>query len=444
MVRLSGRPALRLFGSAGRARPRPDRLNFAALVAAPRGHAAPRRRRHSAVGDRFRLERGRRRRPAEPCRPSSRPATRRRRSPCAPRRSPGSGRSCGPGNFAPTDATLAGACRRVRIAPTLLGPAASPQIIPQSGTPAGVRPATARIPRRTATRSSSLSTGPASPSRCRAGRTGRYLTATVDGGPANRLPRDESGAAYLVLHDPAAASRVIPLATGLPSGLHNVRLGSTGGWGQWPLRAVVVVAETPPPSGLGWLLLALALAGTLAWAAAFLIARRRAGREEAAPPPSSSAPAATPAWGRPTIPAALLFGLAALLAVAYHLSGSGLLNFAMLGLFGLLFLLDPGIAPAVDRRQPPLLAAHAAGPALGVCPVRGARLDRRPRLGRPGNARLDDQRRIPGERVPPLARQRSAGQSARRDHRQQGNRKLARHNDDCAGWLGPAGRPLRL
>ena len=177
-----------------------------------------------------------------------------------------------------------------------------------------------------------------------------YLMATVDGEPANRLPQDEAGAAYLVLHDPAAASRVIPLATGLPSGLHNVRLVSTGGWGQWPLRAVVVVAETPPPSGLGWLLLALALAGTLAWAAAFLIARRRAGREEAAPPPSSSAPAATPAWGRPTIPAALLFGLAALLAVAYHLTGSGLLNFAILGLFGLLFLLDPGIAP-------PLIAA---------------------------------------------------------------------------------------
>ena len=41
-----------------------DRLNFAALVAATRGHAPPRGRRHCAVGDRFRLERGRRRRPA--------------------------------------------------------------------------------------------------------------------------------------------------------------------------------------------------------------------------------------------------------------------------------------------------------------------------------------------------------------------------------------------
>jgi O-antigen ligase len=39
------------------------------------------------------------------------------------------------------------------------------------------------------------------------------------------------------------------------------------------------------------------------------------------------------------------FALGAILAVAYHLSGSGTINFAILALFGLLFLYDPGLAP---------------------------------------------------------------------------------------------------
>ena len=42
-----------------------------------------------------------------------------------------------------------------------------------------------------------------------------YDRISVDGQPANALPRDESGAAYLALHDPLAATRWVPVATGL-------------------------------------------------------------------------------------------------------------------------------------------------------------------------------------------------------------------------------------
>ncbi len=99
-----------------------------------------------------------------------------------------------------------------------------------------------------------------------------YLTAAVDGGPANQLPRNETGQSYLVLNDPDMATRVVPLAAGLPLGEHVVHLVAHGGWGQWPLRAVVVSAagarSGSPAFRLGLAVLALALAGSvvaLAW-----------------------------------------------------------------------------------------------------------------------------------------------------------------------------------
>ncbi len=167
-----------------------------------------------------------------------------------------------------------------------------------------------------------------------------YLTATVDGAPANQLPRDESGASYLVLHDPNAATRLIPLAEGLPSGLHNVRLVSTGGWGQWPLRAVVVTAKTAPSSPASYVVLGLAFLATLA--AGIALFRRRGRRELRGPSVTSVA--------KRKVSIVQLLGFAALLAVAYHLTGSGTINFAILALFGLLFIYEPGLAP-------PLIAA---------------------------------------------------------------------------------------
>ncbi len=80
----------------------------------------------------------------------------------------------------------------------------------------------------------------------------------VDGQPANALPRDETGAAYLVLHDPFAATRRVTVARGLAAGEHQVRLEATGGWGQWALQGIIVTSGAARSGLLPWLLIALA------------------------------------------------------------------------------------------------------------------------------------------------------------------------------------------
>jgi hypothetical protein len=56
-----------------------------------------------------------------------------------------------------------------------------------------------------------------------------YYRITVDGQPANTLPRDATGAAYLALHDPLAERRLRRVASGLPLGLHTARLEAAAG-----------------------------------------------------------------------------------------------------------------------------------------------------------------------------------------------------------------------
>ena len=92
-----------------------------------------------------------------------------------------------------------------------------------------------------------------------------YDRISVDGQPANALPRDESGAAYLALHDPLAATRWVPVATGLTPGEHTVRLEAIGGWGQWALQGLRVRADERSSAWIAWLLLALALVATVVW-----------------------------------------------------------------------------------------------------------------------------------------------------------------------------------
>lgn len=190
-----------------------------------------------------------------------------------------------------------------------------------------------------------------------------YLTASVDGAPANRLPRDEAGDSYLVLYDPGAATRLIPLATGLPAGEHTVRLVARGGWGQWPLRAVVV---TDAGSGallgsrLGLGLLALALIGSFVTAglAAFVWRARRArgeGQAVALTSPKATTAGAQQAGARlqprkARIAAVASWVLAIALCALFLLSASATVNFVLLALLGLMFLVRPDLAP-------PLIAA---------------------------------------------------------------------------------------
>ncbi len=72
-----------------------------------------------------------------------------------------------------------------------------------------------------------------------------FLFVTVDGEPAPALPRDEQGRAYVVLYDPLAAVATVPLAEGLPDGVHTVEVIAERGWYRWALADWRVV-ERPP------------------------------------------------------------------------------------------------------------------------------------------------------------------------------------------------------
>ncbi len=64
-----------------------------------------------------------------------------------------------------------------------------------------------------------------------------YLYVTVDGEPANGLPRDEAGQAYIILTSPDYQPQevTIPVARGLPAGSHTAVVVAERGWDQWPL-----------------------------------------------------------------------------------------------------------------------------------------------------------------------------------------------------------------
>jgi O-antigen ligase len=87
-----------------------------------------------------------------------------------------------------------------------------------------------------------------------------FLYVTVDGQPANGLPRDGAGRAYVVLYDGEPAVTTVPLATGLPPGPHTVEVVTERGQGQWSLVDWRVGAE-PIRGGIGWKIAGLAVAG---------------------------------------------------------------------------------------------------------------------------------------------------------------------------------------
>jgi O-antigen ligase len=100
-----------------------------------------------------------------------------------------------------------------------------------------------------------------------------FLYVTVDGEPANRLPRsgadpygaaprDEAGRAYVVLYDNAPTVATVPLATGLPPGPHTVEIVAEGGQGQWALVDWRVGAA-PVRDGYVWKLAGLAASGLI-------------------------------------------------------------------------------------------------------------------------------------------------------------------------------------
>ena len=97
---------------------------------------------------------------------------------------------------------------------------------------------------------------------------------TVDGGPANGLPRDGEGRSYLLLHDPLEQEAVVTVASGLTDGPHELELTAHGGWDQWPLLGFTVSREPETgsrvPVGALCLVLAIIAAGATLYNAVLL------------------------------------------------------------------------------------------------------------------------------------------------------------------------------
>ncbi|MBI5878947.1 MAG: O-antigen ligase family protein [Chloroflexi bacterium] len=172
-------------------------------------------------------------------------------------------------------------------------------------------------------------------------RRGMYegdLFVTVDGRPANALPRDGQGRAYLVLYDPLGATVDVTVASGLPDGEHQVEIVPQGGWGQWSIAGWAVARERDD-NLVRW---GAALAGALLVLIATSAPTASLARRAAAPAAVMAlriAPLLRPA-ARFVVPAVLLLG------AALYLSPSVLISFALIVVLFVLICarLDAGLA----------------------------------------------------------------------------------------------------
>jgi O-antigen ligase len=99
---------------------------------------------------------------------------------------------------------------------------------------------------------------------------------TIDGRPANALPRDERGA-FLQLIPPdvnQVSVDTIPVATGLPEGVHTAEIVAERGWNQWSLVGWSVQSQAPTASRFHLSLAVLALLGAVFTVGGALGARR--------------------------------------------------------------------------------------------------------------------------------------------------------------------------
>ncbi len=120
--------------------------------------------------------------------------------------------------------------------------------------------------------------GPAVALTVRRGPYRGFVYVTVDGAPANRLPRDALGRAYIVLYDDEPSIATVPLASGLsPTGPHTVTVVAEGGQGAWSLVDWRVGPEPRrDEAGLGWALVGLTAVGLALLGLAVRDARRLA------------------------------------------------------------------------------------------------------------------------------------------------------------------------
>jgi ubiquinone/menaquinone biosynthesis methyltransferase len=182
------------------------------------------------------------------------------------------------------------------------------------------------------------------------------LYVTVDGQPANGLPQDEEGRAYLSLYDPLRAAARVTLASGLPDGPHEAVIVPHGGWGQWAIAGWTVGRE----ADLRVYRLALGLLGVgtvvcLAFTALYLYRTRAA--------LLALLHRLTALYA--SLPEGIQLALLALVAAAFFLASG--LAFSLIGLSLLAFLIllrpDHGLALVASSipffLRPKLLAGKA-------------------------------------------------------------------------------------
>lgn len=99
--------------------------------------------------------------------------------------------------------------------------------------------------------------------RLRQGAYSAFLYITIDGEPANALPKDVFGRAYINLSSDTATPSLdhVLVAQDLAPGPHTLELTADKGWDQWALAGFVVRAGQLPTPQIGQMLVALATTG---------------------------------------------------------------------------------------------------------------------------------------------------------------------------------------
>ncbi len=143
-----------------------------------------------------------------------------------------------------------------------------------------------------------------------------FLYVTVDGSPANGLPRDNEGRAYVVLYDTDHNVATVPLARDLAPGTHTVEVVAERGWNQWAL-VDWRVGPDPVPNDWMW---QLAAAGAAAAVLLVLLMRDVRGLDWGR---LAGAYLSWPQWGQVALPIGLVGLLWATAAALLNCQPSG-------------------------------------------------------------------------------------------------------------------------
>ena len=186
-----------------------------------------------------------------------------------------------------------------------------------------------------------------------------FLYVTIDGGPANHLPR-QGGRAHLVLYDPLEQTDTVTLARFLPDGSHTAVIEADGGWYQWPIIGWRVSREADTRS-IGWRLIAVGVLAMIIVVGLGHSVRRLPVR----------------GWGEALHTRYLTLGTPIHLAIlsgcalAFYLAPGTLLSLALLGLLFLAILPRPDLGLALVAFSIPffLLPKSLAGRTISMTEV---------------------------------------------------------------------------